>query len=291
MTAVVESTPAGVGHDRPEFWIIRTLAAKELRGALRDRWLWMYSAAFAVLAGALSTLAVADRDALGVSGFGRTASSLVALVQLVVPLMGLTIGARSIAGQRERGTLAFLLAHPVSPTEAYLGLLVGNVAAMAGAVAGGFGVAGLLAAARGAAVDGLDLVLVAGLSWLLAVGMIGLGMALSTLTNRSSTAMGAALVVWFVVVLLGNLGIMGSSVATGMSEATLFTTATANPVEAFRLSAMTVLGGSLDVLGPVGTYAVDRFGDGVGWVTTAALAAWAIIPPVVGGTIFRRKPL
>lgn len=290
MTTTIGSTK-DVGHDRPELWIIRTLAVKELRGAVRDRWLWMYSAAFAVLAGALSMLAVADRDTLGVSGFGRTTSSLVALVQLVVPLMALTIGARSIAGQRERGTLAFLLAHPLSPTEAYLGLFAGNAIAMAGAVAGGFGVAGLLAAARGAAVDGLDLVAVAGLSWLLAVGMIGLGMALSTLTNRSSTAMGSALVVWFVVVLLGNLGIMGSSVATGMSEGALFTTAVANPVEAFRLSAMTVLGGSLDVLGPVGTYAVDRFGDSVGWVTTAALGAWAVVPPIVGGVLFRRRPL
>lgn len=278
-------------RERVEVRTVRILAAKELRDALRDRWLWLYAASFALLATAISSLAVSNARTIGFSGFGRTASSLVALAQLVVPLMGLTIGARSVAGQRERGTLTFLLSHPVSPSEVYIGIFVGNAAALLAAVTAGFGVAGLLAAARGAAVDGLDLVLVAALSWLLAVGMIGLGMALSTLTNRSSTAMGAALVVWFVVVLLGNLGIMGSSVATGMSEATLFSTAIANPVEAFRLSAMTVLGGSLDVLGPVGTYAVDRFGDGVGWVTTAALAAWAIVPPVVGGIIFRRRPL
>ncbi len=282
---------AAAGNERPEAWIVRVLAAKELRAALNDRWLWMYGAAFAVLAGAITSLAAADRDIVGAGGFGRTASSLVALVQLVVPLMGLTIGARSIAGQRERGTLNFLLAHPVSPVEAYLGLFVGNVAAIAAAVCGGFGVAGLVAAVRGAAVDGFDLVAIAALSWLLAVAMIGVGMAASALTSRSSTAMGAALVLWLAFVLLGNLGIMGSSVATGMSEPVMFATAVANPVEAFRLAAMSALGGSLDVLGPVGTYAVDRFGGSVGWVTSAGLLVWAVVPVLAGAALFRRRPL
>lgn len=277
--------------ERPELWIVRALAVKELRSALSDRWLWMYGAAFAVLAGAISSLAAADRDAVGTGGFGRTASSLVALVQLVVPLMGLTIGARSIATQRERGTLAFLLAHPLSPTEAYLGLFAGNATAMAAAVSGGFGVAGLVAAARGAAVDGVDLAWVAALSWLLAVSMIGLGMAVSAVTARSSTAMGAALVLWLALVLLGNLGIMGSSVATGMSEPVLFGAAVANPVEAFRLAAMSALGGSLDLLGPVGTYAVDRFGGAVGWLTASVLVVWVAVPVLVGGALFRRRPL
>lgn len=283
-------TAVNAGRERPEFRIVRILATRELRSALADRWLWMYGASFAVLAGAISSLAVSDTDTVGFVGFGRTASSLVALVQLVVPLMGLTIGARGLAGQRERGTLAFLLSHPVSPTEVYLGVFLGSAAAMAGAVSGGFGVAGLIAAARGAPVDGIDLVTIAALSWLLAIAMIGVGMAASVLSTRSSTAMGIALVLWLAFVLLGNLGLMGSSVATGMNDASMFAAATANPVEAFRLSAMVVMGGSLDVLGPVGTYAIDRFGDNVTWVTVFALAAWTIIPVTIGAVIFRRGP-
>jgi len=52
---------------------------------------------------------------------------------------------------------------------------------------------------------------------------------------------------------------------------------------------MTVLSGSLDVLGPVGTYAVDRFGGKVGWVTGASLLLWAVIPAVIGGLAFRTR--
>lgn len=52
---------------------------------------------------------------------------------------------------------------------------------------------------------------------------------------------------------------------------------------------MTVLSGSLDVLGPIGTYAVDRFGDGVGWITAASLVLWAVVPATIGGLVFRRR--
>lgn len=286
--AVPDTTPP----EHAELWLVRVLAGKELREALRDRWLWLYAAAFAVLATALSSITVSDAQTIGFSGFGRTASSLVALTQLVVPLMGLTVGARSIAGQRERGTLTFLLSHPLSPTEVYIGAFLGNAAAMLAAVTGGFGAAGLFAGLRGAAVDGRDLVVIAAISWLLAVAMVGMGMLVSVLVQRSATAMGMALVLWLGFVLLGNLGLMGTAIATTASEATLFFSAVANPVEAFRLSTMTALGGSLDVLGPVGTYAVDRFGDsGVGWVTTASLVVWAIVPVIIGGVLFRRRPL
>jgi len=285
----VEDQVEDAGTERVELWVVRVLATKELRDALRDRWLWLYAASFALLATAISSLAVSNARTIGFTGFGRTASSLVALAQLVVPLMGLTIGARSVAGQRERGTLRFLLSHPVSPTEIYLGIFVGNAAALLAAVTAGFGVAGLLAAVRGAAVDGVDLLAIAGLAWLLAVSMIGMGMLVSAYARRSAAAMGLALVLWLAFVLLGNLGLMGTSTATRLGEGSLFMAAVANPVEAFRLSAMTVLSGSLDVLGPVGTYAVDRFGDRVGWVTGASLVIWAIVPAVIGGFAFRKR--
>ena len=284
------ATAAPTISERIDLSMVGVGAAKELRDALRDRWLWLYTVSFAVLATAITSMAVSDADTFGFSGFGRTASSLVALAQLVVPLIGLTIGARSVAGQRERGTLGFLLSHPLSATEVYVGIYAGNAAAMLAAVTGGFGIAGFIAAARDAAVSGTDLLTIAGLSWLLAIAMVGIGMLVSVFGRRSATAMGLALVCWLAFVLGGNLGLMGTAVATSASESVLFFTAVANPVEAFRLSAMTALGGSLDALGPVGTYAVDSFGDNARWITAASLVVWGAVPVFVGGLVFRRRP-
>ena len=275
-------------RERPEPRTVVTLVRKELRDAVRDRWFWLYVAAFAILAVALTSVTFSDTDTVGYEGFGRTAASLIALVQLVVPLMGLTLGARSIAGQRERGTLAFLLSHPVSRTEAYLGVLGGNVIAMLATVAAGFGVAGFVAAVRSTPVDAGDLIVIALLAWMLAVGTVGIGMLISVLSKRTAGAIGTALFAWLLLVVVGDLGLMGTAVATRLPVSTLFFSAIANPVESFRLTAMSVLDGSLDVLGPVGSYAIDRFGDGVRWVTGAMLVVWCVVPATAALFVFRR---
>lgn len=276
-------------RERPDAGLVYILARKELRDAARDRWLWLYVGGFAVIAAALGSVTGTEIRDIGFQGFGRATASLVTLAQLVVPLMGLTLGSRSVAGQAERGTLAFLLAHPVSRTEVFLGLYCGNAVAMLAAVAGGFGVAGLLSAFRGTPVDAGGFVLIAALAWLLAVACIGIGMLVSVLCRRVATAIGVALFVWLVLVILGDLGLMGTATATRLPVGTLFASALANPVEAFRVTTMTVLHGSLDVLGPVGSYAVDRFGDGVRWVTGAALVVWAVVPAAAALVVFRRR--
>ncbi|MFN8035769.1 MAG: ABC transporter permease [Acidimicrobiia bacterium] len=274
--------------ERPNAHTILVLARKELRDAVRDRWFWLYAGGFALLAGALTSVAIADTPEIGFAGFGRTGASLVALAQLVIPLMGLTLGARSIAGQRERGTLRFLLGHPVSRTEAFVGIWAGMTVAMLAAVAGGFGLAGVVATVRSAPVDAADLVVIALCSWLLAVGMIGVGMLLSVLTRKSATALGASLAAWILLVFVGDLGLMGTAVSTQLPTSTLFLAAVANPVEAFRLTAVRSLQGSLDVLGPAGSYAVDRFGDSVVWLTGGALVLWAVVPTLGAWWLFRR---
>ena len=288
MSSVTTAVAPTRVRERPERATVVTLVRKELRDAVRDRWFWLYVAAFAILAVALTSITFSDSDTIGYEGFGRTAASLIALVQLVVPLMGLTLGARSISGQRERGTLAFLLSHPVSRTEAYLGVLGGNLIAMLATVAAGFGVAGVVATVRSTPVDAGDLMAIALLAWLLAVGTVGIGMLISVLSKRTAGAIGAALFAWFILVVVGDLGLMGTAVATRMPVSTLFFTTIANPVESFRLTAMSVLDGSLDVLGPAGTYAIDRFGEGVRWVTGGMLVTWAVVPAVVAMFVFRR---
>ncbi len=97
------------------------LCAKEMRDARRNRWFLLYAVAFSILALALSYLSLAGAARVGFAGLGRTTASLINLVLLVVPLMGLTLGAAAIAGERERGQLLYTLAQPISVGEYLLG--------------------------------------------------------------------------------------------------------------------------------------------------------------------------
>lgn len=260
--------------------LVLVVARKELRDAVRARWFWLYSLGFAGLAALLAMVAL-PQDISGATGFGRTAASLVALVQLVLPLIGLTLGAQSIAGQAERGTLRFLLSHPVTRSEVFVGTYLGLVGALIAMCGVGFGTAGVVAAVRNAGIDAAAFARIALLSWVLAAAMLGLGMLISTMARRSGAALGTAVFVWLSLVFLGELGIMGTTVATRMPVNALFFSAVLNPVEAFRLASLSALSGSLDVLGPAGTYAVDTYGDSLEWLLLGVLAAWVVGPAAI----------
>jgi ABC-type transport system involved in multi-copper enzyme maturation permease subunit len=272
-----------------ELRIVGVVAGKTLRDAVRDRWFWLYCLGFALLAAGIALIALPDTGLTGEGGFGRTAASLVVLVQLVVTLMAIMLGARSLAGERESGSLRFLLSQPVSRTEVLLGTYAGLAGALLAAVCAGFGVAGLLSVVRSSGLDAATLVSLAGLSWLLSLVMLGIGMVVSVVARRGSTALGAALLTWLVFVFVGDLGLMGTAASTDLPVSTLFFTAVANPVESFRLTTVLVLEGSLDVLGPAGTYAYDRFGDGLWRLTFGILVLWVVAPLVLAWSLFRRR--
>ena len=157
------------------------------------------------------------------------------------------------------------------------------------AAAGGFGIAGVLTAMRGVSAGARTFVWIAVLSWLLALGMLGVGMLISTLTTSSGSALGVAIFVWLVMVFIGDLGLMGTSVATGMPVGVLFIGALLNPVEVFRLTALTTFSGSLDVFGPAGTYAVDTLGDMLLPALFTVLLLWVSAPVAIAWARFRGR--
>lgn len=276
-------------RERAEARVVSVVARKVLRESVRDRWFWLYCAGFATLAATLTTVAVPETSVTSTGGFSRTAASLVALVQLVVTLMALTLGARSLAAERESGTLRFLLSHPVSRSEVLLGTWAGLAGALAAAVAAGFGTAGLLGAAQATPADAAVLARIAALSWLLSLAMLGVGMVITVSLHKVGAAIGTALFVWLTFVFLGDLGLMGTVVATDLPVETLLVSVLANPVESFRLAAIVSLDGSLDSLGPAGTYAVDTYGSGIGGIAAVSLAIWVLVPLLVAWITFRRK--
>src|SRR3972149_2090028 len=88
------------------------IARKEVRDAVAGRWLILYAAVFAVLALGLPYLGQRNLGALGFENFSRTTASLLNLCLLLAPLVALSLGAGSIAAERDRGHLTYLLSQP-----------------------------------------------------------------------------------------------------------------------------------------------------------------------------------
>lgn len=268
---------------------ILILARKEIRDSLRNRWFVLYAVAFAVLSLGLSWLSLAGTGSTGFAGFGRTAAGLINLVMLIVPLMALTAGAGSLAGERERGTLSYLLSQPVSRFEVLLGKYVGLAVAMLAALALGFGISGVAIAVRGGVTDAARFLQLVGFAYLLSLAMLSVGFLISTLVSKQSVAMAAALFLWLTMAFLGDLGLMGSALAFKLQVQQLFHLSLINPLQAFKMASLGSLHASLDVLGPAGLYATQTYGKALSVIFIGVLAAWVVLPLCVAQIIFQRR--
>jgi Cu-processing system permease protein len=264
--------------------IVLTLFRKEFRDSFSNRWFVLYVAAFAGLALILAWL---SRD--GVAGFSRVTASLVNLVLLIVPLMALTVGAGSLAGEHERGTLRYLLSQPVARSEVLAGKYLGLAAALLGAMALGFGLPGLVIAGRGAEVGAEVYLLLAGLAFVLALGMLSVGFLIGALARKMAVANSVALFVWLAFVFVGDLGLMGSTLAFKLPIHLLFNLALLNPLQAFKMAALIGINATLDVLGPAGIYAMQTYGGHLTWLFLLALGAWVALPLLAAYIIFAHR--
>lgn len=270
-------------------YVIWILARKEVRDALRNRWFILYAVCFAALSLALASVALAGTGRFGMAGFGRTAASLVNLVLMIVPLMGLTLGAASLSGERERGTLEALLSQPITRGEILLGKFFGLAAALFGALAAGFGTTGTVLAIQGATANTVQFFSIFVLSVLLGWSMLSVGLLISSIARRTSLALGAAIFVWLGFVFLGDLGLMGGAITLRMSAAELLSWALLNPLQVFKMFAVSGMHRSLDLLGPAGLYASQTFGSSLPLLFSLVLTAWILLPLAAAGMIFAKR--
>ncbi len=265
------------------------LTQKEVRDARKNRWFLLFAVAFAGLALTLAWLALTGVGSYGLAGFGRTGASLINLVLLVIPLMGLTLGALSLAGEREQGTLLYLLTQPVSQAEVLLGKFCGLALAILAALVLGFGLSGLLIAWQGGATQAGDFLALVLLAFVLALASLSLGFLISAAVSKSATAVGLALFVWLVLVFFGDLGLMGTAIVLRLGIAELFTMALLNPLQLFKMASILAIRSNLEVLGPAGVYALRTYGSQLMPLLVAILLAWTILPLSATYLIFKRR--
>ncbi len=270
--------------------IIWVLAQKELRDALRNRWFLLYTLAFIALSLAFSYLALAGAGMVGFAGFGRTAASLINLVLLIVPLMALTIGAQSLASEQEKSTLAYLLAQPLNRIEVFVGKYLGLTLSLLASLTLGFGISGLVMALNGSgAADPSAYVKLVALAFLLSLTMLSIGFLISALTNKAGVAVGIGLFLWLAFVFFGDLGMMGTVMALRLPIDNLFWLSLSNPLQVFKMAAILDIRTTLDILGPAGIYAVQRYGDSLFGLFLGVLMVWILLPAAVAYTYFHRK--
>lgn len=262
---------------------------KEFQETRRSRWFLLLALMFAALALTLVFLSTSALGALGGAGFGRTTVSLLNLVILIVPLMGLLMGAMSVASEREHGTLTTILAQPVVLEEVFLGKFLGLAGALVGAILFGFGLAALVIARQSGLPEVRGYLALAGYTALFGLGFLNLGFLISALTRRAASAVGIGLFVWLTSVFLSDLGLIGTSVALQLSPRNLLWLSLINPAQVFRIVVLDGIQHNLEALGPCGLYATEVLGDWLTPALTGILILWATVPFTASVLLLRNR--
>ena len=204
------------------------------------------------------------------------------LCLLLAPLVAVLMGAASIAGERDRGTLEHLLAQPLTRGGLLAAKHVGLLVSLTAATVAGFVPAGvLIAGASGPGVLGHYLLFPA-IASIVGAAMLGVGLLISVSSRSAVQSQGVAVFAWFAFVLLYDLVLMGSLAMGGMPVEMLGAALVANPVDAARVLGVLALEPDLYLLGPAGAFLTARFSRaGAALLLIAALLVWAAFPMLV----------
>lgn len=289
------------------------VARKDFEDAVRSKMLWGIIAIFAGFMSFIILVAVGTSntsDATGDVALGLTAS----LSQLFVPIIALIAGYMAIVGERRSGSLRVLLGFPHSRRDVVLGKFVGRNAVIAVTIGVGSAVSILVAAL---AVEMPALGNAAGLLgslMLFGVAFTGLAVGISAGASTRGKAMAMAIGSLLVFMLVWDAAAAGLYVlVTGSlpgleAEAWYFLLKQLSPLEAFRVVAMNFVDGPLTALVQLGIEEIphDATAEQLklenrvpgklpfylsDWVAGLTLAAWSVVPTVLGYVRFERLDL
>lgn len=256
---------------------IFTLAAKEFRDRIRNRWVLAVALVFTVFSLVITYLGSAQQGQIGLKSIELTITSLVSLVIYLIPLIALLLGFDAIVGERERGSLDLLLSFPITRTEFLLGKYLGLAGALTLSTVAGFS---LVAALLYQQFKWAGLFHYLGFiisSVLLGLAFLSLAIFMSVIARERTRASGLAIALWFFFVLVFDLLLLGALVGTGGSYGgDIFAyLLLLNPTDVFRILNVFSMD---DVRTLYGLSSIVPAALAKPWLMGSVMFAWIVVP-------------
>lgn len=270
-----------------------TLAMKEIRDGLRNRWIAAAIIVLGTLALALSLLGSAPTGSIRASALDVTVISLASLSVYLIPLIALMLSFDALVGEFERGTMMLLLTYPVRRWQVIMGKFLGHLSILFIAIFAGYGGAIIIMILMNEGItDGWQayIVMMAS-SLLLGAIFIALGYLVSVLVKERATAAGAAIGLWLVFVVLYDLILFGALLldeGQRIGQQLFSALMLISPTDTYRILNLSLFEGVSQAAGIVGV------ASGAGLSATLLLVVmllWVIVPLVVTLLVFQRREL
>ena len=272
---------------------IYSIAKKEFLDNYRNKWIIALSIIFLILTLVISYFST--RGGVGWKDLGNTIGGMMFFVQILIPIIALMLSYATIVGEREKGSLSLLLSYPIKREEIIIGKFLGLSSVLAIAIFIGFGISGIIIGINVKDVQWGDYLVFILSSILFGVVYIALAIFFSSVLKKRSTAIGAAIFIWFLFAMIWNIILFGILVSNyGFDKISqedwtapdwYYVSSIINPITAFSmLVALNVGPVQADIAGKLPTFYTTE-------TTLLILFLWVIIPLLVALYIFKKRDI
>ncbi|RRS30429.1 MAG: ABC transporter permease [Epsilonproteobacteria bacterium (ex Lamellibrachia satsuma)] len=268
------------------------IAYLDVKESLRSKWFYVYSVVFGGLMALFFITGVSDSVVMGFTGLSRMLLIFIQVTIIILPIFILITTVKSISGDRESNVLEYMLSFPVSLKDYYWGKMLGRFATVFLPVFFALILGVIFGMMKGGALPWKMIFLYSALLFSLSFVFLGLAFFLSTILKSTDIALGASFVVWIVLLAFIDIALMGLMLQNRVSDELVITLAMLNPIEVFRIGAISLFDPELTVIGPVAYYLLDTLGS-------VWLIVYSFVYPIVIGLLlsylgyiaFRKKDL
>ena len=255
------------------------IAYLDIKESLRSKWFYVYSLVFGGLMALFFITGVSDAVVMGFTGLSRMLLIFIQVTIIILPIFILITTVKSISGDRESNVLEYMLSFPISLNHYYWGKMLGRFVTVFMPVFLALVMGVIFGLIKGGSLPWHIIFLYSILLFSLCFTFLGIAFFLSSVVKSTDIALGSSFVVWILLLAFIDIALIGLMLQNRVDDKVILTLAMLNPIEVFRIGAISLFDPELTVIGPVAYYLLDTLG-------TNMLIIYAIIYPIIIGAIF-----
>ena len=269
-----------------------TIAALDIKESFRSRWFLLYLLIFSGLVAAFFITGVTDSRVLGFSGLSRLLLLFIQICIIILPVFVLVTTSKAILADRDLNILEYLLSFPISQAQYYYGKALGRLFGVFVPIFLSLLLAIVWGAIKGTGIPWAICLLYTGLLFSLCAAFLGIAFLICAVSKSQEMGLGLAFFVWLFCLAFLDLVLIGLLAKTGVNENLIFAIALANPMEDFRIAAISLFDPDLAVIGTTAYFILDHFRRGL-FIAFSLLYPIALgaVSLILGYFIFRSKDL
>jgi len=233
------------------------IAYLDLKESIRAKWFLVYSLVFGGLIALFFIAGVTESQVMGFSGLSRLLLMYIQITIVILPIFILITTVRSISGDRDNHILEYMLSFPISLRQYYWGKIIGRFITVYLPVLFAMIIAIIFGFIKGATIPWSIFFLYTGLLFSLSSAFLGIAFFISSFVKSSEVALGISFFVWIFLLAFIDIALISLMMQQRLNEELIIFIAMINPMELFRVAAISLFDPELTVMGPVAFYILD----------------------------------